>query len=94
MNDVLAMNVIIHEFNKASKKNGAFNSAHEAYAVLLEEVDELWDDIKRNQGYNQKAMLEAMQVAAMAMRYLVDFGKDSDFYADGSPKYGHEVGAL
>jgi len=94
MDEVRAMNVIIHEFNKATEKNGAFNSPHEAYAVLLEEVDELWDDIKRNQGRNQKAMLEAMQVAAMAMRYLVDFGKDSDFYADGRPKNGHEIGAL
>lgn len=51
-----------------------FNSAHEAYAVLLEEVDELWDEIKRSPAKRDMEALqkEAVQVAAMAVRLLTD----------------------
>jgi hypothetical protein len=45
-------------------------SAHEGYAVLLEEVEELWDDIKANSLVT--ARVEAVQVAAMAVRYLLE----------------------
>ena len=50
------------------------NSAHEAYAVLLEEVDELWDHVKTNQTKrNIKDMRsECIQVAAMAIRFAHD----------------------
>lgn len=47
-----------------------FNSAHEGYGVLLEKVDELWAEVKRN--WNQGAREEAVQVAAMAVRFLLD----------------------
>ena len=51
-----------------------FNSPHEGYAVILEEMDELWDEIKRPKARrNYSAMaFEATQVAAMAIRFLVD----------------------
>jgi len=42
--------------------------------VILEELDELWDEIKSNRGRMPAAMAEARQVAAMALRYLVDLG--------------------
>jgi hypothetical protein len=48
------------------------SSLHEGYAVLLEEVDELWDDIKADK--NGDALIEALQVAAMAVRLIVDSG--------------------
>jgi hypothetical protein len=63
------------EFQKASLKFHAFGNAHEGYAVLLEEVDELWDNVKLNQKNpdRQKLMAkEAIQVAAMAIRFLYD----------------------
>ncbi len=47
-------------------------SLHEGYAVLLEEVDELWDSIKMNE--NGNALIEALQVAAMAVRLIIDHG--------------------
>ncbi len=51
-----------------------FNSAHEGYAILLEEVDELWDQIKINQKKRDisKMRREALQVAAMAIRFILD----------------------
>jgi hypothetical protein len=51
-----------------------FNSAHEGYAVILEELDELWDEVKKNGSQRdvQKMRDEAIQVAAMAMRFVVD----------------------
>jgi len=55
---------------RATKKFGPFASAHEGYAIVLEEVDEMWNEIKRNN--IAKAREEAIQVAAMAIRFLVD----------------------
>lgn len=58
----------------AAEKWPPMNSAHEGYAVLLEEVHELWAHVMTNQ---QKRDIEAMrkeaiQVAAMAIRFAHD----------------------
>ena len=51
-----------------------FVNQHEAYAVILEEVDELWDEIKKNQKkYDLTAQRkEAKQAAAMLVRLMVE----------------------
>lgn len=54
------------------------SSAHEAYAVLLEEVDELWDAIKANEP-KDRLRAEAIQVGAMAMRFVMEV---ADGHAD------------
>lgn len=69
-----AIGLIIDEYMTATAKNGPFNSAHEAYAVILEELEELWlevmkKDFDRDQN---KMLLEAKQVAAMGIRFMVD----------------------
>ena len=58
----------------ATEKFGSFASAHEGYAVMLEEMDELWEEIKNNKdvGALAKQRLEALQVAAMAVRFIMD----------------------
>lgn len=63
-----------NEVVSAAAKWPAFNSAHEAYGVLLEEMDELWDEVKVNQKHrNLSAMRkEALQVAAMALRFAAE----------------------
>lgn len=50
------------------------NSAHEGYGVLMEEVDELFDHVKTKQKYRDLAAMraEAIQVAAMALRFAHD----------------------
>lgn len=67
-----ALKLVKDELSRASKQHGAFNSAHEGYAVLLEEVEELWAEVKANNGDTHRGVSEAVQVAAMALRFLID----------------------
>ena len=60
---------------KAITKHATFNSAHEGYAVILEELDELWDEVKAWQPDNHRATemrKEAIHVAVMAIRFIKD----------------------
>lgn len=59
------------EVARAIDKHGGMASAHEGYAVIQEEVDELWDEVKADRGYQESAMTEAKQIAAMGLKYLV-----------------------
>jgi hypothetical protein len=62
------------ELTKARGKHGPQNSAHEGYAILLEEVDELWDEVKKKQSTRDpKAMLaEIVQVASCCQKMAED----------------------
>lgn len=72
MTDLL--NEVRGEFNRASLLYPPFNSAHEGWAVLLEEVEELWDEVKKSPTKRDitKMREEAVQVAAMALRFIYD----------------------
>lgn len=66
-------NEVLDELYRAMDKFAPFNSAHEGYAVILEEMDELWDAIKNNKlGTEIEQRAEAIQVAAMAFRFVMD----------------------
>ena len=62
------------ELKQAQENWPAFNSAHEGFGVLAEEVDELWAHVKTNQKRRDLAAMrkEAIQVAAMALRFAVE----------------------
>ena len=60
------------ELLRASKESGSFKSEHEAYAIMLEEFEELWVEIKTN-GNRWKKRNEAIQLCAMILRYINDF---------------------
>lgn len=60
------------EFIKATTKHGNFKSAHEGYAVLLEEMDELKAEVWKRDKDPVLLQKEAIQVGAMALRFLVD----------------------
>lgn len=66
---------VMAELMRAQDKFGAFRNAHEGYAVILEELDELWDAVKMQYGAERNGEMykEAIQVAAMAMRFAIDF---------------------
>lgn len=70
---------IIHdvkaELLRARTQYDPFTSAHEGFAVLKEEVDELWDDVRLKQSdpaRKERIRHEAIQVAAMAVRIIHD----------------------
>lgn len=54
------------------KHKGKFNSPHEGHSVIAEELDELWDEVKADRGRQQSGFYEAIQTAAMGIRYVVD----------------------
>jgi len=58
------------ELRRAESIHAPIKTPHEGYAVIQEEVDELWDCIKANN--SKQASVEARQIAAMAARFLLD----------------------
>jgi hypothetical protein len=65
-----ALTAVGLELRSAMRKFPTFASAHEGKAVIEEELDEMWDAIKANDVGHARE--EAVQVAAMAVRFLVD----------------------
>lgn len=74
LDDILAK--VKGEYIRAFEKHGGILSTHEGYAVLQEEVDELWEDIKANK--TDSSLEEAIQVAAMAVKYAYYIGKKQE----------------
>lgn len=55
---------------RAQARHGGFASAHEAYAVLKEEVEEYWAEVKKRDHDRdpQRMYQELLDVAAVALR--------------------------
>jgi hypothetical protein len=72
--DIQALDSILYavreEFLRASGMHAKMHSHHEAYGVILEEVEEFWDECKIDD--SAAARVELVQVAAMAVRALHD----------------------
>ena len=67
--------MVRNELESALAKFPPFNSAHEGWAIIKEELDELWEVVRLNQSTaerNEKLRKECVQVAAMAMRFLLE----------------------
>ena len=69
------MKLIETEFRSASAKHDALHTPHEGWALLLEEVDELWVEVKKKPKSRSVGLMagEAVQVGAMAARFIYDF---------------------
>lgn len=70
----LAMEVVI-ELERATALHPPMHNGHEGYAVILEELDELWDEVKASKPRDPRRAemrAEAIQVAAMALRFVRD----------------------
>lgn len=63
---------ISEEVERAKRHGEKFASLHEAYAVLLEEVDEMWDitRMKRRDRDAISLRKELIQIGAMAVKAL------------------------
>ena len=62
------------EYGYATYNFGKFNSAHEGYAVILEELEELKQEVfeKKENRSVVEMRREALQVATMAIRFIYD----------------------
>ena len=69
-----SLKLIESEFTRAADLYPGFHSNHEGYAVIKEEVDELWDEIKKSKDVrgNSRMKEELIQIAAMCVRFLND----------------------
>ncbi len=78
--DTEAMNAflgdVFDEMLSATDKYGGFNSAHEAYGVILEELDEFWDEVKKKRSKRDTKNMrrELVQTAAMCMKAAISLG--------------------
>ena len=72
--EVTIVNLVMSEYKRATSINGAFHSAHEGYAVILEELEELKAEVfkKAKDRSFEKMTHEASQVAAMGIRFIID----------------------
>lgn len=69
-----AIKEVANELQAARAIFPNMHSFHEGFAILDEEVDELWEEVKKKpeERDKQKLRKEAMQVAAMAIRFMED----------------------
>ena len=61
------------ELDRALNLHGEFKSFHEGYAVILEEMDELWTEIKKPFAERSRVRIyeESKQLAAMAVKMMI-----------------------
>jgi hypothetical protein len=65
-----AVRLVEQELTNARVRFLAFQSPHEGAAVIREEFDEFWREVMAND--RVRAREEAVQLAAMATRFLID----------------------
>lgn len=87
--------LVTQEVRRARECHDPMQSIHEGYAVILEEVDELWDEVKKNpKKRDAEAMkTEVVQVAAMALRFLTDLMQSSVIVPTSAQPCGCDPGA-
>lgn len=61
---------VMAEYTSARLKFPAFHSTHEAYAVMLEELEEYWELCKKNSYRGYEYREELIQLAAMCYSAL------------------------
>lgn len=62
------------ELTRARESNPPISSVHAGYAIILEELDEFWEEVRKKPGVRreQDMMQELVQIAAMAQRVAED----------------------
>lgn len=62
---------VVRELDRAVTKHPqGMRSGHEGHSILREEMEEMWDAVKADDLAHARE--EAVQVAAMALRFLLD----------------------
>ena len=61
------------ELDRANNLYPPFKSLHEAYAVILEELDEFWDEVKKKHPDSKNTKEKLIQIAAMCIKTIENF---------------------
>jgi len=64
------IDIVFKEIEFGRSRYGPYINSHEQYGVLIEEVDEWFDSIRAN----DESLYELVQVAAVALRYVIERG--------------------
>lgn len=75
INAIDAHTMVEEERQRAVGSFPPHRSRHESWAILKEEMDELWDEIKADAS-DERVLAEAVQVAAMALRFITEVCND------------------
>jgi len=72
--ELTTISAVTREYFSACSQHPKFNSAHEGWAIIKEELDELWEEVRKKKISRSKELMEkeAIQIAAMAIRFIVD----------------------
>ena len=73
-----AASIVLAELEKALRKHGPMQSAHEGYAVILEEVEELWEEVRTQNPSRERMLAEASQIGALALRFMLDVCREPE----------------
>lgn len=68
---------VAKELDSAIAKHPPYNSAHEAYAVIAEEVEEFWELVRKRHHDKGAMTLELVHVAVTAIRAIEDVTLDN-----------------
>jgi hypothetical protein len=70
---IRVLNDLEAEVLRAQAQHAPMHSPHEGWAVIREELEpELWEHVCHDTGRSPEARHEALQVAAMGVRYILD----------------------
>lgn len=74
MNQDKAVAIVEREMQRAISKFPSFRSPHEGLAIILEEYEELKREVFKQHDVRSTTLMtkEAMHIAAMALRFMVD----------------------
>jgi hypothetical protein len=68
---------IAAEVERAERKHAPMNSPHEGWSVIWEELEELREHVRADTGRSPDARKEALQIAAMGLRYALNLCEGS-----------------
>jgi hypothetical protein len=64
-----AARAVKREALETADKTPAFRSIHEGFAIIAEEITELWDEVRTKNPDPAKLRKEAIQASAMCLRF-------------------------
>ena len=69
---------IAAEVERAERKHPPMHSPHEGWSVIYEELEELREHVRADTGHSADARKEAIQIAAMGLRYALNLCETRD----------------